>query len=143
MGPRHSAHPVPGLSNAELVQLRVRVIALENMVIALLADTSALQLSHVPESSRTTRRPCAGGRNLRSTGCAFERLGNRGTSSLRYFCIVKVASSRASASRRQPISQVSAIATQGLALALRHAATLSARTPPRRRGSWRVRNIAT
>jgi hypothetical protein len=38
----HRTAPAPGdspaLSNAELVQLRVRVIALENMVIALLAN---------------------------------------------------------------------------------------------------------
>ncbi len=42
-----SALPVPELSNTELVQLRVRVIALENLVIALLADGSELQLAHV------------------------------------------------------------------------------------------------
>ena len=47
--PRQTALPVPELSNAELVQLRVRVIALENLVIALLADASALQLAHVRE----------------------------------------------------------------------------------------------
>lgn len=41
--------PVPELSNAELVQLRVRVIALENLVIALLADGSERQLAHVRE----------------------------------------------------------------------------------------------
>lgn len=33
----------PALTNAELVQLRVRVIALENMVIALLANASPSQ----------------------------------------------------------------------------------------------------
>jgi len=36
----------PPLTNAELVQLRVRVIALENLVIALLAETSDRQLAH-------------------------------------------------------------------------------------------------
>jgi hypothetical protein len=46
---RQSAMPVPELSNAELVQLRVRVIALENLVIALLADASELQVTHVRE----------------------------------------------------------------------------------------------
>ena len=35
--------PLPKLSNAELVQLRVRVIALENLVIALLAEASDRQ----------------------------------------------------------------------------------------------------
>ena len=35
---------VPALTNAELVQLRIRVIALENLVIALLADASERQL---------------------------------------------------------------------------------------------------
>ncbi|MFP3680484.1 hypothetical protein SB725_25650 [Pseudomonas sp. SIMBA_041] len=35
----------PALTNAELVHLRVRVIALENLVIALLADGSEHQLS--------------------------------------------------------------------------------------------------
>jgi hypothetical protein len=35
---------IPALTNAELVQLRIRVIALENLVIALLADASERQL---------------------------------------------------------------------------------------------------
>ena len=35
---------IPALTNAELVQLRVRVIALENLLIALLADASERQL---------------------------------------------------------------------------------------------------
>ncbi len=35
---------VPELTNAELVQLRIRVIALENLVITLLAETSDRQL---------------------------------------------------------------------------------------------------
>ncbi|MGQ0622697.1 MAG: hypothetical protein ACT4QA_22810 [Panacagrimonas sp.] len=40
---------VPDLTNSELVQLRVRVIALENVVIALLADANEWQLDHVRE----------------------------------------------------------------------------------------------
>jgi hypothetical protein len=40
---------VSELSNAELVHLRVRVIALENVVIALLAESSTRQLDHVRE----------------------------------------------------------------------------------------------
>lgn len=40
---------VPSLTNAELVQLRVRVIALENLVIALLAQASDQQLDLVRE----------------------------------------------------------------------------------------------
>lgn len=35
---------IPELTNAELVQLRIRVIALENLVITLLAETSERQL---------------------------------------------------------------------------------------------------
>jgi hypothetical protein len=35
---------IPQLTNAELVQLRIRVIALENLVITLLAETSERQL---------------------------------------------------------------------------------------------------
>ena len=35
---------IPKLTNAELVQLRIRVIALENLVIALLAEASDRQL---------------------------------------------------------------------------------------------------
>ena len=40
---------VPPLSDAELVQLRVRVIALENLVISLLAQSSDQQLDLVRE----------------------------------------------------------------------------------------------
>lgn len=36
---------IPQLTNAELVQLRIRVIALENLVIALLAEASERQLA--------------------------------------------------------------------------------------------------
>ena len=52
-GPQDSSHPdagpsaVPELTNAELVGLRIRVIALENLVIALLADASKRQLERV------------------------------------------------------------------------------------------------
>ncbi len=45
--PHQPAHPfpsVPALGNAELVQLQIRVIALENLVVALLADGSHAQL---------------------------------------------------------------------------------------------------
>jgi hypothetical protein len=40
---------VPQLTNTELVQLRIRVIALENLVITLLADASERQLDLVRE----------------------------------------------------------------------------------------------
>jgi hypothetical protein len=45
-GPRRpqEGSEVPELTNAELVQLRIRVIALENLVIALLAEASDRQL---------------------------------------------------------------------------------------------------
>jgi hypothetical protein len=46
-GDTHSE--VPELTNAELVHLRVRMIALENVVIALLAGSSDRQLDHVRE----------------------------------------------------------------------------------------------
>ena len=38
---------VPPLTNAELVQLQIRVIALENLVIALLTDASDRQLDQI------------------------------------------------------------------------------------------------
>ncbi len=45
-----STYPaVPELTNAELVQLQIRVIALENLVLALLADASCEQLERVRE----------------------------------------------------------------------------------------------
>jgi len=40
---------IPALTNAELVQLRVRVIALENLVISLLAQSSDRQIDLVRE----------------------------------------------------------------------------------------------
>jgi len=40
---------IPDLTNAELVQLRVRVIALENVVITLLAEASDRQLERIRE----------------------------------------------------------------------------------------------
>jgi hypothetical protein len=40
---------LPALTNAELVQLRVRVIALENLVISLLSQSSDRQLNLVRE----------------------------------------------------------------------------------------------
>ena len=42
---------VPPLANAELVQLQIRVIALENLVIAMLADAPARQLDLVREKA--------------------------------------------------------------------------------------------
>lgn len=42
-------HDVPDLTNSELVHLRVRVIALENVVIALLAERTDRQLEPVRE----------------------------------------------------------------------------------------------
>lgn len=48
----------PVLSNAELVQLRVRVIALENLVIAILAKASGEQLDLIREMAELiTPRP--------------------------------------------------------------------------------------
>ena len=44
LGPSEARPDVPPLANAELVQLQTRVIALENLVIALLADASDRQI---------------------------------------------------------------------------------------------------
>ena len=44
---------VPELTNAELVQLRIRVIALENVIITLLAEASDRQLDLVREMAVT------------------------------------------------------------------------------------------
>jgi len=44
---------VPELTNAELVQLRIRVIALENVIITLLAGASDRQLDLVREMAAT------------------------------------------------------------------------------------------
>lgn len=46
---------VPPLTNAELVQLQTRVIALENLVIALLADASAWQIELAREGAAYIR----------------------------------------------------------------------------------------
>jgi len=43
--PAETPSEIPQLTNAELVQLRIRVIALENLVIALLVEASERQLS--------------------------------------------------------------------------------------------------
>jgi hypothetical protein len=49
---------IPDLTNAELVQLRVRVIALENLVITLLGDASDRQLARIREmASYISPRP--------------------------------------------------------------------------------------
>ncbi len=53
-GAQESTHPeatsaVPELTNTELIQLRVRVITLENVVIALLAGASDRQLENIRE----------------------------------------------------------------------------------------------
>ena len=43
--PHETASDISGMTNAELVRLRIRVIALENLVIALLAEGSDRQLA--------------------------------------------------------------------------------------------------
>ena len=47
--PKEAEADVPELTNAELVQLRIRVIALENLVLTLLAEGSDRQLEVVRE----------------------------------------------------------------------------------------------
>jgi hypothetical protein len=53
--PGESLAHIPPLSNAELVQLQTRVIALENLVIALMADASSRQLELAREMSACIR----------------------------------------------------------------------------------------
>jgi hypothetical protein len=54
-GPQDGSNPdegpsaIPELTNAELVRLRIRVIALENLVITLLAEASRRQLERAHE----------------------------------------------------------------------------------------------
>jgi len=48
-GPSQQSQSAPPLANAELVQLQVRVIALENLVITLLAEASDRQLNLASE----------------------------------------------------------------------------------------------
>ena len=43
VGSSRRSGPAPALTDAELVQLRIRVVALENLVIALLADAAQRQ----------------------------------------------------------------------------------------------------
>jgi hypothetical protein len=58
--PAEAPSEIPQLTNAELVQLRIRVIALENLVIALLADASERQLGLAREmAAYITPRPGA------------------------------------------------------------------------------------
>ena len=49
--PEHAQAEVPELTNAELVQLRIRVIALENLVMTMLAQGPDRQLASVRETA--------------------------------------------------------------------------------------------
>ena len=53
--PGEAAALAPPLTNAELVQLQTRVIALENLVIALMADASGRQLELAKEMAACIR----------------------------------------------------------------------------------------
>lgn len=56
----HQAQPdVPGMTNAEIVLLRVRVIALENLLIAVLAEGSDRQRQAARDMADVIS-PCAG-----------------------------------------------------------------------------------
>lgn len=55
LSPGQALPDVPPLSNAELVQLQTRVIALENLVIALLADASDWQIELAREGAAYIR----------------------------------------------------------------------------------------
>ncbi len=51
---------IPGLSDAEIIQLRIRVIALENIVLSLLSKADDAQLEHIVEmADLITPRPDA------------------------------------------------------------------------------------
>ena len=55
MMPSEAQIPAPPLANAELVQLQTRVIALENLVIALLAGASDRQIELAGKGATTIR----------------------------------------------------------------------------------------
>ncbi len=56
----HTKLNIPPLQNAELVQMQIRVIALENLLIALLADASERQLALAHDmAAHITPRPGA------------------------------------------------------------------------------------
>jgi len=55
MKPSEAQPPVPALANAELVQLQTRVIALENLLIALLAGASDRQIKLAREGAVAIR----------------------------------------------------------------------------------------
>ncbi|MDP2447910.1 MAG: hypothetical protein Q8M93_14685 [Polaromonas sp.] len=55
LAPTEAQPDVPPLANAELVQLQTRVIALENLVIALLADASDWQIELAREGAAYIR----------------------------------------------------------------------------------------
>ena len=53
VAPREEQWDVPELSNADLVQLRIRVIAIENLLIALLSDATDQQRDSIREMAVT------------------------------------------------------------------------------------------
>lgn len=75
--PRHPVstdQSVPELTNAELVQLQIRVIALENLVVAFLAHASVEQLARVHEiGASISPRP---GVEHRLTAHATKQIGH-------------------------------------------------------------------
>lgn len=76
--PENLAEGVPPLSNAELVQLQIRVIALENLVVALMADASNEQLERVRSIAATIfPRPGVAHRLTMQATAQMEHLSQR------------------------------------------------------------------
>lgn len=74
------AHAVPQLTNAELVQLQIRVIALENLMVALLADASEQQLARVRDIAASIfPRPGVTHRLTVHAAAQMEHLAQRST----------------------------------------------------------------
>lgn len=75
--PENLAKGVP-LANAELVQLQIRVIALENLVVALLADASDEQIARVRDIAASIfPRPGVEHRLTKHASAQMEHLAQR------------------------------------------------------------------
>ncbi len=78
--PGSAAHPVLKLTNAELVQLQIRVIALENLMVALLADATEQQLARVRDiAASIVPRPGVEHRLTVHAAAQMEHLAQRST----------------------------------------------------------------
>ncbi|KAB7649056.1 hypothetical protein F3168_02010 [Polymorphobacter fuscus] len=71
----HAEFSAPALSNAEIVQLRVRVIALENVIIALLADASEGQQAQIRDMAEFIAPRAGRAHHPLTTSAASHMLG--------------------------------------------------------------------